>query len=200
MVQGAFVAIVSSACLAGGSGDDDFGLALFDSPMTVEADLKGVAGTPPGGTWKMKSPGGFYCDGLALDGVAFTRNAEPGVDSVFRSYDVVVDLRARPSIDDVTVDLEFVAIEGERQLPLGRFKAVSVRSGEKTSWSETFSLTTYDFDSFFAPGAAPTLRVARTTRALRLNLSRSPFQSFSESAPVVLSTTSTREHGFHSGA
>jgi len=67
---------------------------------------------------------------------------------------------------DEDFGLEFVVIDGERQLSLGRFTDIRVRAGKKTSVSQTFSLNAYDFESFFAVGKAPTLRVTRATRAL----------------------------------
>lgn len=142
-----------------------FRLALVDAPMTVEASFDDFAATPPGGTWKMPLTGGFYCDGLALDGVSFTRNENTDLPSVFRSFDVVVHLRAWPQIDDKTTDLEFVAIDGGRRLNLGTIAEIRVRVGETTSFSGTFSLSAHDFESFFASATVPTLRVTRTTRS-----------------------------------
>jgi hypothetical protein len=148
------------------SGDGRLRLALIDAPMTIEASFGDFAFTPPGGTWKMPLTGSFYCDGLALDGVSFTRNDETDLPTVFRSFDVVVALRAWPQIDDKTTDLEFVAIDGERRLNLGKIAAIRVRAGETTSFSGTFSLSAYDFESFFGDGGSPTLRVTRSTRTL----------------------------------
>ncbi len=114
----------------------------------------------------MPLSGGFYCDGLALDGVSFTRNADAEFPAIFRSFDVQVELRARPQADDKAADLEFVAIDGERELLLGTIADIHVRAGERTSFSHTFLLNAYEFESFFASGTVPDLRVTRTTRAL----------------------------------
>ena len=177
-VRAVVLAAVSFAAFSGGAprtlaqalaregGGPHFEVLSARSPVIVEADLSGFSGTPPGGTWRMPAPGGFYCDGLALEGVAFTRNAEIGVDSIVRTFDVVVDLRARPKDEDLATDLEFTVIAGDRELPLGQLQNVTVRAGEKTSVSETFSLNAYDLDSFFAAGQSPKLRVTRATRAL----------------------------------
>jgi hypothetical protein len=148
------------------SGDRRLRLSLIDAPMTIEASFGDFAATPPGGTWKMPLTGGFYCDGLALDGVSFTRNEDTDLPAVFRSFDVVVHLRAWPQVDDKTTDLEFVAIDGERRLNLGTIAEIRLRAGETTSFSGTFSLSSHDFESFFALGTVPTLRVTRTTRSL----------------------------------
>jgi hypothetical protein len=176
--RAAFVAAVSFVCLVGAtssapaqelarwSGDRDFRVTLVDAPMTVEASFGDFAATPPGGTWKMPLSGGFYCDGLALDGVSFTRNANAEPPAIFRSFDVQVELRARPQADDKVTDLEFIAIDGERELPLGTIADIHVRAGERTSFSHTFSLNAYEFESFFGAGRTPTLRVTRTTRPL----------------------------------
>ena len=79
----------------------------------------------------MPLTGGFYCDGLALDGVSFTGNEDTDLPAVFRSFDVVVHLRAWPQIDDMTTDLEFVAIDGKRRLNLGTIAEIRVRAGRR---------------------------------------------------------------------
>jgi hypothetical protein len=165
----AFIATVTIAAWAQPlrwSGDARLRLALIDAPMTIEASFGDFAFTPPGGTWKMPLTGSFYCDGLALDSVSFTRNEETDLPAIFRSFDVVVGLRAWPQADDKVTDLEFVAIDGERELRLGVIAGIAVRAGESTSFSHTFLLNAYDFDSFFASGTVPDLRVKRTTRSL----------------------------------
>ncbi len=156
----AFIVAVSFASVAA----QDFALKLVSTPVTIEADVRELGGILAGGTWRMPSHGGFYCDGLAVDGISFTRNAEPHFDAVVRTFDVVVDLRARPDAQDVMADLEFIVIDGERRLILGKFTGVRVGARDKTSVAETFSMTAYDFESFLTAGHAPTLRVTMTTR------------------------------------
>jgi hypothetical protein len=129
--------------------------------ITVDADLRALGGTLPGGTWRIPNSGGLAGDGLALEGVSFTRNTEPEFGSIFHTFDVVVDLRAWGNI---VTDLELVVVDGDRRLRLGAFTDVAVHC-EATSVSRTFSITDHDFVSFFAGGMAPALRVERTTRA-----------------------------------
>jgi hypothetical protein len=142
----------------------DYRRALIDAPMTLEAPLAGLAGARPGESWNMPLTGVFYCDGLALVGVTFTRNDEPGAASTIRTFDVVVTLQAWPQIDDKSTDLAFVAVDGRRELILGRFDGLRLRAGATTSFSRKFSLDARAFDSLFALGNAPVLRVTRTTR------------------------------------
>ncbi len=123
--------------------------------ITVETDLRAFG---PEGTWRMPNPGGPAPDGLALEGVSFTRNPEAGTS--LHTLDVVVDLRAWGSL---VTDLELVVVDGERSLRLGAFKDVTLRC-QATRVSRAFSITDRDFASFFAGGRAPTLRVKRTTR------------------------------------
>lgn len=137
----------------------DAGLLRAPETITVEADLRALGGTPPGGTWRMPSSGGLASDGLALEGVSFTRNKEPLPGSTIHTYEVVVDLRAWESI---VTDLEFVLVDGERRLRLGAFTGIVLHC-EAKSVSRTFSITDHDFVSFFARGRAPKLRVERTT-------------------------------------
>jgi hypothetical protein len=138
----------------------DTGFLRNPKTITVETDLRALGDTLPGGAWRMPNPGGLAWDGVALEGVSFTRNTEP-VEPNFHTFDVVVDLRAWGS---VVTDLEFVLVDGERSLPLGAFTGIALRC-EATSVSRTFVITDHDFVSFFAGGRAPTLRVKRTTRA-----------------------------------
>ncbi len=129
--------------------------------ITVEADLRALGGTLPGGTWRMPNSGGLAADGLALEGVSFTRGTKPEFGSILHTFDVVVDLRAW---GDIVTDLEFLVVDGERSLRLGAFTDIAIRC-EATSVSRTFSIIDHDFVSFFAGGRTPTLRVKRTTRA-----------------------------------
>jgi hypothetical protein len=129
--------------------------------ITVEADLRTLGGTLPGGAWRMPNPGGIARDGLALEGVSFTRNTAPEFGTSFHSFDVVVDLRA---VDSLVTDLEFVVVDGERSVRLGGFTGLALRC-EATRVSRTFFITDHDFVSFLAGGRAPTLRIKRTTRA-----------------------------------
>ena len=129
--------------------------------ITVETDLRALGGTLPGDTWSMPNPGGLAWDGLALEGVSFTRNTEPEFGPNFHTFEVVVDLRAWGSI---VTDRELVVVDGERSLRLGAFTGIVLHCAA-TSVSRTFSITDQDFVSFFAGGRAPTLRVKRTTRA-----------------------------------
>jgi hypothetical protein len=126
--------------------------------ITVETDLSAFS---PEGTWRMPNPGRPAPDGLALEGVSFTRNTEPELGANLRTIDVVVDLRAWGSL---VTDLELVVVDGERSLRLGAFKDVTLRC-QATRVSRTFSITDTDFASFFVGGRPPTLRVKRTTRA-----------------------------------
>ena len=139
----------------------DAGFLRGAKAITVETDLRAFGGTLPGGTWRMPSPGGPAWDGLALEGVSFTRNTEREVGPDFHTFDVVVDLRAW---DSIVTDLEFVVVDGERSLRLGALTDIAVRC-EATSVSRTFSITDQDFASFFTGGRTPTLRVKRTTHA-----------------------------------
>ena len=164
-----FIATVSMAAWAQPLqwfGDSRLRLALIDEPMTVEAPFENFAGTPSGETWKMPLTGGFYCDGLALEGVSFTRLPEDAPASVFLQFDVVVHLRAWSQADDKITDLEFLAIDGERELRLGTIPGIRVTAGESTSFSQTFSLSAYDFESFFGDVGSPVLRVTRSARTL----------------------------------
>jgi hypothetical protein len=146
-------------------GDRGFRLSLVDAPMTIEAPFSDFAATPPGEIWKMPLSGAFYCDGLALVSVSLKRSAEPGTESTVPALDVVVEMKAWPQIDDKVTDLELVVAAGPRQLSLGRLTDIRVRPGETKSFARTFSLDAHEFDSFFAFGSAPTLRVTRTTRS-----------------------------------
>jgi hypothetical protein len=138
----------------------DVGFLRDPKTITVETELRTFGVTLPGGTWRMPNPGGLAWDGLALEGVSFTRNMEPEFEPDFHTFDVVVDLRAWGS---TVTDLEFVVVDGERSLRLGAFTGIALRC-EATSVSRTFLITHHDFVSFFAGGRAPTLRVKRTTR------------------------------------
>jgi hypothetical protein len=157
----AFMATISLVVFSGWAPS-----ASAQCPVTIEADLRGFAAIPPGGTWTLLSSGDFYCDGLALDGIAFTRNAEPDVDAIVRTYDVVIDLHSRPQNEDVLADLELVAIDGDRRLPLGKFTNIPLRAGEKASHAQTIALNAHDLESFFGGGRTPMLRITRETRAL----------------------------------
>jgi hypothetical protein len=139
----------------------DAGFLRAPRTITVEADLRGLGDTLPGGTWRMPYPGGLAWDGLALEGVSFTRNTEPKSGADVHTFDVVVDLRAW---DSIVTDLEFVLVDGERSLRLGALPNIALRC-EATSVSRTLSITDHDFVSFFGAGRAPTLRVKRTTHA-----------------------------------
>lgn len=125
---------------------------------TVETDLRTLGGTLPGGTWRMANPGGPAWDGLALEGVSFTRKTEP---ELGHTFDVVVDLRAW---DSIATDIELIVVDGERSLRLGALTGIVLHCAA-TSVSRTFSITGPDFESFFAGDRAPTLRIKRTTRA-----------------------------------
>jgi hypothetical protein len=135
----------------------DAGFLRNPKTITVETDLRAFGDTLPGGTWRMPNAGGLAWDGVALEGVSFTRNTE----LEFHAFNVVVDVRAWGS---VVTDLEFVLVDGERSLALGVFTGIALRC-EATSVSRTFLITDHDFVSFFAGGRTPTLRVKRTTRA-----------------------------------
>ena len=139
----------------------DAGFPRGPEIVTVEADLGAFGDTVLGGTWRMPNAGGFANDGLALEGVSFTQDMEPGSGSILHTYDVVVDLRA---LGNIVTDLEFVVVDGERRLRLGAFTDIDIRC-EATSVSRTFSISDHDFVSFFSGGGAPTLRVERTSRA-----------------------------------
>ena len=139
----------------------DAGFLHDPKTITVETDLRAFGGTLPGGTWRMPSPGGLAWDGLALEGVSFTRNTEPEFGPTSHTFDVVVDLRAW---DSIVTDLELVVVDGERSLRLGTLTGIALHCAA-TSVSRTFSISDHDFVSFFAAGRAPTLRVRRTTRA-----------------------------------
>ena len=139
----------------------DTGFLRNPKTITVETDLRALGDTLPGGAWRMPNPGGLAWDGVALEGVSFTRNTEPEFGPNSHTFNVVVDLRAWGS---VVTDLEFVLVDGEHSLPLGVFTGIAVRC-EATTVSRTFSITDDDFVSFFTGGRAPTLRVKRTTRA-----------------------------------
>jgi hypothetical protein len=138
-----------------------FGVRLPSAPyvLTVEADLAALGGTRPGDTWRMPVSGGIAPDGLALEAVSFTRNAASKLGSSDHTFDVVVELRAS---DRILVGLEFVVVDGERSLALGRFKDIPVRCEAKRV-SQTFSISDHDFVSYFAGGRAPTLRIKRTS-------------------------------------
>jgi len=139
----------------------DAGFLRNPKTITVETDLRALGDTLPGSAWRMPNPGGLAWDGVALEGVSFTRNTEPEFGPNFHTFDVVVDLRAW---DSIVTDLEFVLVDGERSLRLGAFTGIALRC-EATSVSRTFLITDQDFVSFFAGGRAPALRVKRTTRA-----------------------------------
>ena len=140
-----------------------FDTRFLRDPKTIvlESDLRALGGTLPGGTWRMPNPGGPAWDGLALEGVSFTRETAPELGSNFHTFDVVVDLRAW---DSIVTELELVVVDGERSLRLGAFTGIALRC-EATSVSRTFSIADHDFTSFFSGGRVPTLRVKRTTRA-----------------------------------
>jgi hypothetical protein len=139
----------------------DVGFLRDPKTITVETDLRAFGGTLPGGTWRMLIPGGLAWDGVALEGVSFTRNTEPEPGPDFHTFDAVVDLRAWGSM---VTDLEFVVVDGERSLRLGAFTGIALHC-EATRVSRTFSISDHDFVSFFAGGKAPTLRIKRTTSA-----------------------------------
>jgi len=161
-----FVAVSSASGQARSPilGEDGSRLALIDAPMTVEALLSGLVFTTPGGTWTMPLTGAFYADGLALVGVTFTRMDEFGDASAFHSFDVVVTLRAWPRADDQVTHLDFVVFDGKNEISLVRFTDVPVRAGV-TKFSRTISINAYDFDTYFAFGKTPMLRVTRASRS-----------------------------------
>lgn len=135
------------------------------TPVTIEVETAGFAETGSGGTWTMPDRGGLYCDGISLEDVAFTRNPEPGHDAIFRTYDVVVELRASAKDSDLSTDLVFELVDGERQLPLGRFREIRVEAGERTRVSRSFTVSAHEIDRLFAYGRTPILRITRVTRA-----------------------------------
>jgi len=137
----------------------DPGFLREPKTTTVETDLRTLGSTLPGATWRMQDPGGLAWDGVALEGVSFTRKKEPEFGPNFHTFDVMVDLRAWGGI---VTDLELVAVDGERSLRLGAFTGITLRC-EAMRVSRTLSITDQDFVSFFEGGRAPTLRVKRTT-------------------------------------
>jgi len=147
---------------------DEAGVLRIDSEIlrapktiTVEADVRALGDSLPGGTWRMPSSSGFDCDGLALEGVAFTRHTTPALESSVHMFDVVIDLRARPRGDDIAAALELVVTDGERRLRLGSYEDIRLHAGEAMRVSRTISIAKDDFVAFFAGGATPTLRVTR---------------------------------------
>lgn len=168
--------VILTVCLAAGTGAasaqalcpkaavepfEGFGAGLPRAPetITVDADLRALGTMLPGGTWRMPYSGGLASDGVALEGVSFTRSSRPQFGSTLHTFDVVVDLRAW---DNVMTDLEVVVVDGDRSLRLGAITGLDIRC-KATSVSRTFSIADRDFVSFFAGGTTPTLRVKRTT-------------------------------------
>jgi hypothetical protein len=158
LAAGTRTATAQALCPKSDVRDFSEGFPRVPSTITVEADFRAFGGTLPGGAWRMPGSGGLAGDGLALEGVSFTRNAKAEQGSSGHTFDVVVDLRAS---DRILVDLEFVVVDGERRLRLGAFTGIAIRC-EAKSVSQTFSISDRDFLSFFAGGKAPTLRVTRT--------------------------------------
>jgi hypothetical protein len=161
VVAGTQTAVAQALCPEADGRAFDVGFLRDSKAITVQTELGAFSGTLPGGTWRMSNPSGLAWDGIALEGVSFTRNTEPEFGPNFHTFNVVVDLRAWGSI---VTDLEFVIVDGERSLPLGTFTGIAVHC-EATSVSRTFLITDQDFVSFFAGDRAATLRVKRTTRA-----------------------------------
>lgn len=152
VVAGTRTATAQALCPQANVRNADVEIPLAPYAMTLEADLRALGDTPPGGTWRMPVSGGIASDGLALEGVSFTRNDH--------TVDVVVDLRAS---DNLAVDLDFVVVDGERSLRLGAITEINIGC-QALSVSRKFSISDHDFASFFAAGRAPTLRLKRTTR------------------------------------
>ena len=138
----------------------DAGFLRDPKAITIQADLGAFNGSLPGGTWRTPNPGGIAWDGIALEGVSFTRDTEMESGPNLHTFNVEVALRAWGS---VVTDLEFIAVDGERSLSLGALTGIAVHC-EATSVSRKFSISDRDFVSFFAGEKAPTLRVRRTTR------------------------------------
>jgi hypothetical protein len=153
VAAGTRTATAQALCPQANVKDSEVEIPVAPYTMTLEADVRALGDTLPGGTWRMPVSGGIAPDGLALEGVSFTRNDH--------TFDVVVDLRAS---DNLVADLEFVVVDGQRTLRLGAFTEITIGC-QALSVSRKFSISDYDFVSFFAAGRAPTLRVKRTTRA-----------------------------------
>jgi hypothetical protein len=137
----------------------DAGFLHAPKTTTLKADLGEFGDMLPGGTWRMPLSGGIAFDGLAVEGVSFTRITEPGSGSKVFTFEVVVDLRAS---DNLSSDFEFVAVDGDRRLRLGGLTDIRVQC-QAMSVTRTFSIATSDFVSFFAAGQVPRLWVVRTT-------------------------------------
>lgn len=129
--------------------------------LTVEADVRALGDTLPGGSWRMPTSGRFDCDGLSLEGVSLHRHKHPDLESGVHTFDVVIELRARPLEAKLAAALDLVVADGDRQLRLGSFQDIRLRAGDATRVAQTISITKDDFDAFFAEGAEPTLRVTR---------------------------------------
>lgn len=159
LVTGTPTARAQALCPDFGAPSFEVGLLRAPDSITVEVELRAFGATPPGGTWRTPISGGVASDGIALEGVSFTRSNEPRFGSTAQTYDVVVDLRAWGSL---VTQLEIVVVDGDRLLRLGAFTDVALHC-EAKSVARTFSITDRDFMSFFAGGRTPKLRVERTT-------------------------------------
>jgi hypothetical protein len=124
VVAGTQTATAQALCPEADVRAFDAGFLRGPKTITVETDLRALGGTLPGGTWRMPNPGGLAWDGVALEGVSFTRNTEPEFGPDLHTFDVVVDLRGWNSI---VTDLEFIVFDGERSLPLGAFTGIALR-------------------------------------------------------------------------
>jgi len=159
VVAGTRTAMAQALCPEYDAGAFEVRIPHAPQIMTVNVDLSALGGTRPGATWRMPVSGGIAFDGIALEGVSFTRNPEGVLGASLHTFDVVVELRAS---DRILVGLEFVVVDGDRSLALGRFTDIAVRCEAKRV-SQVFSISDHDFVSFFSGGRAPTLRVKRTT-------------------------------------
>jgi hypothetical protein len=159
VVVGAPTASAQALCPEAYAQTLDAGFLHAPRTTTIKGDLGEFGDMLPGGTWRMPLSGGIAFDGLALEGISFTRITESGSGSKFFTFEVVVDLRAS---DNLSSDLEFVAVDGDRRLRLGSIEGVKVQC-RAINVSRTFSIATSDFVSFFAAGQVPRLWVVRTT-------------------------------------
>lgn len=143
--------------------DSDLSVKEWHSPISFDLDAGWLRTLPPGGTTKIEDLPSFYCDGVTLDRMEIQQRLEPTTKAV--DLRIKFHLRARNNIDgDKVVALEFMVIDDEQRLRLGRRDELFISEGDSESWSVQFKIPSERIAAYAADGSHPHLRVAMTVR------------------------------------
>ena len=145
--------------------NDDLEFKVLHSPVTVEASLDEFIALPRGQRWALPPIGHFYCDGVTIETIHLKKVRAPGlVTGEHNAIHVSVELRTRAQKDDMAVDMEFVLLDGDRRLLLGRIVNTEIEAGKTESAGQAFELSATDREAWFGPGKHATLRITISTR------------------------------------